>query len=183
MKLYVSVSKRRQASRMQSLSAQLATVVNQYIATDKAAHAAQVSAEQAQAAYPRLVKRLGKIIEAHDFDYKIFEFMGYKHGIDDSMSDFFKDKVPSKMTHAVVVVGAMAIDPCRLRLGTKYPLPFSYMLSQAHSCWTTIVDRTHLIRMTREEINYRLALIKKGIAISPEDAEDREDKQPVPQGA
>lgn len=164
--MYIAVSAQRLGNKTRlslvSVSASVARVVDDYLRDDRWAKAAQVSAEQAQAGHPRVVKRLGKALEAYDHDYKILELHGYKHPVDHTMTDFFAGKKPADVTHAVVVVGRMAIDVCRLRMGSSYPLPMSYPVQDAMRHWNSYTDRTRLLKMTTAELQYRIQLLKSG---------------------
>jgi hypothetical protein len=138
-----------------SLSATVAHIINHYIQTDTLARQAQVSAEQAQHAYPRLLKNMLKELEHADIDAKLIEYSGYRHNMDDTMTDAFAEKSPSQLTHGVIQVGQMAIDLCKLRMGQHYTLPLSYPIKDAFQFWAAVVDRTHLVKMTKEEAALR----------------------------
>lgn len=139
-----------------SYSNSVAYIVNHYVQNDKLAKNAQISAEQAEEAYPRLVKNLLSELAHEDIDAKIIEYKGYKHNLDDTMTSAFEGKVPSQLTHAVIQVGQMAIDICRLRMGNNYELPLSYPIKEALRYWAVMVDRTHLAKMTSEDVKHRV---------------------------
>jgi len=138
----------------------LGSLVNGYLRTDPRGKAAQVSAEQAQAAFPRLVMKLAKFLEGEDFKCQIIEYRGYRHNIDASMANFLLDKKPGAITHAVIQINQMAIDPCRLRMGVNYPLPLSYPIKDAIKLWDSFTDRTSITKLTSAELAERVAKLK-----------------------
>jgi hypothetical protein len=102
------------------------------------------------------VKNLARTLELDDYDCKVIEYQGYRRNKDGTMASVFDDVAANNISHAVVQVGYMAIDPCRLRMGQHYPLPLSYPIKDALKYWTSFVDRTHLTKLTPDEMRERV---------------------------
>ena len=126
--------------------------ITAFLQHDQAAKGAAVSAKDADAVYPSLVKRLFKHLMSKDIDSRLLECEGPKFHVDKTASDELIEQSPAKITHAVVVVGKMVIDPCKLRFGQKYELPLSYPEPLLKTAWTLAKDITHLATMTPEQV-------------------------------
>lgn len=135
-----------------STSVSVAHLVTDFLETEPMAQKTGISAEDAQEAFPSLLKKLVKYLSNKDVDVAILECSGFKHAIRQPASKDVLTKDAPKLTHAVVKIGGMIVDPCRLRLGPTYNLPLSYPQSMLKQFWTFTTDVTHLVLMTPKHV-------------------------------
>ena len=132
--------------------ASLASLVNHFLHNDKQAKGASANAEAADAVFPSLPKRIRTILTHEGFDAKLIRCTGYRKKVDDGAAERVRTATPSTLDHAVVLVNAISIDPCRLRMGDNYDLPPTYNKSELPKYWVAQQDVTKLATMMPEGV-------------------------------
>lgn len=141
----------------------LAQFFKSFFETDTAAKQAQISAEAADRSHPELVKRLSKVLTANGFENKVIVVTGFKKKLV-ACADSLRNIAPKDIEHAVVRVGGLIIDICRLRLGNDYDVPSNYVASMVKQYWTGERDVTKLLNLGIGEV--RTLKSKMGYALS-----------------
>lgn len=124
-----------------------------------------MSAEDAEQHYPGLIKKLSRFLTDEGWDNAVFEVQGYKKRLAKNAADDviqqFNNKKADGITHAVVCVRQLVLDPCRLRMGETYDLPWNYQVSRIDEYWKEKRDVTHLLRLTSEDVQALLRANKQ----------------------
>jgi hypothetical protein len=161
-----------QADVLNSLLSQsldsLPSLIKKFMHSDAQAQRVQMSPADAEHCYPSLIKRLQKYLKAQEVDARVVEVEWCKLKIDGSASSPVYEKwltEPRKVSHAVVKVGGLILDPCRMRMGDQYAeaLPWNYVENLLHGAWNVTKDVTHLVNMTP----YDIAQLRKFVASHP----------------
>lgn len=125
-----------------------------------------ISAEDAEMHYPSLIKKLSKFLTSEGWDNAVFEVRGYKKHVApnaaDAVMQVYNNKKGDGITHAVVCVRQITLDPCRLRMGETYDLPWNYQITRLDEFWKEKHDVTHLLRLTSEDVASLLHANKSG---------------------
>lgn len=124
-----------------------------------------MSAEDAEQHYPGLIKKLSKFLTEEGWDNAVFEVKGYKKHLSGNAADAvlqqFNKKKSEGVSHAVVCVRQIVLDPLRLRMGETYDLPWNYQLPRLDEFWKEKHDVTHLLRLTSEDVQSLLQSVKQ----------------------
>lgn len=122
----------------------IAAIVNHFLRSDRQAQQANSSAEAADALFPSLPKRVRAILSTEGFEAKLVRCIGFKKKIDETAAERVRETPPGHLDHAIVMVNAISIDPCRLRIGDTYDVPPTYNKSELGKFWSEQQDVTNL---------------------------------------
>lgn len=117
-----------------------------------------MSAEDADNNYPSMLKKLSKFLDGEGWDNKVVELRGFKVKPGKTACDTVQEKFRKKgclgIDHAVVKVGQLTLDPCKMRMGEDYDLPWNYQESRLHEYWNSQHDVTHLVHMSPTDVAF-----------------------------
>lgn len=128
----------------------LAGIVNHFLQNDKQAKQANVSAEEADAVFPSLPKRVRAVLQHEGFEAKLIRCFGFKKKVNSTAADRVQEVPPGHIDHAVVIVNQISIDPCRSRMGDVYEVPPTYNKSELDKFWFDQKDVTTLAALAPE---------------------------------
>lgn len=135
----------------------LPRVLDSFFKHDLQGRRVRKSARDADSCYPSIIKRLAKFLKAREFSAEVHEVSWFKKEIDektacDPVINAYKKGGSKDINHAIIKIGKLVIDPCHLRIGATYDVPWNYPESILPKEWNAIKDRTHLVTMTREDV-------------------------------
>ena len=173
-KLVVSTSGRVSVKRAQSFA--LCAAEDRDVALPKLLNAflnwpetkrAFMSAQDTEHSFPSLVKKLSVFLTREGWENEVFELRGYKKPIDDTASNrvfnTYTENDSDAVSHAVVCVRRLVLDPCKLRLGSTYDLPWNYPAARLAEFWKEKQDVTHLLKLTPKDVQSLLQASKHSI--------------------
>lgn len=136
----------------------LPQLYREFINQHREAASALQSKEAAEASHISIVKALFKFLKANDTDCDILIGRGFRHSLNECSSaietlvkESTENTVRRSLSHGVVRVNSIILDPTHKRLG-KYVTLDNYPFSEFMKLWEGWEKATHLAELTFDKL-------------------------------